>query len=411
MKRSEVKTGKRLADTVLDNLEPEIKEYRINDGEGLYFVVNPSGRKRWELRYKKPDGKWSFVGLGAYPAVKGKLARAKALELTNAIANGDSPIITKQAKKQQELEVSNSTLEQLVYEYLSNGKPLNWTENTMKRSRGALEKHILPVFGKRDYRTIKPLEWLNLFEKIQQEQGIIEQVNRMCSLIRSAYRRAKVTGRIEYNPLEGLGEELEKVESESMPHVQLNELPALLRAIRNYPTRNISIGLQLLSMLFPRPSELAEATKDEFDFERREWTIPAQRMKRRIEFAIPLTEQAVGLLKELFVLSGDSPYLFPSRTNPNQPISNNTFNMALKRLGYKNRQVPHGFRHIASTLWNKRYSDRAQVVEAALSHLKKGVKGKYDKEAHLEERVSMQQWWCDYLDQLADDSVIQFKTA
>lgn len=409
MKRSEVKTGKRLAPTVLDNLEPEDKEYRINDGGGLYFVVNPSGRKRWELRYKKPNGKWSFVGLGGYPAVKAKLAREKALELSNAIANGDNPVITKQEKKHQELEANNSTLEKLVYEYLDS-KATKWTADTMKRNRGALEKHILPVLGKHSYSTIKPMEWMNLFRKIQTEQGIIEQVNRMCSLLRDVYGLAKVTGRIEYNPLEDLGKYLEKAKGENMPHVPFNELPALLRAIRNYPTRNISIGLQLLSMLFPRPSELAEATKDEFDLDNRLWVIPAQRMKRRIEFAIPLPDQAVSLLKELFELS-HSQYLFPSRSNPNKPVSNNTFNMALKRLGYEDRQVPHGFRHIASGQWNKRYSDKAQVVESALSHLKQGVKGVYDKEAHLEERVPMQKWWCDYLDQLADDSVIQFKSA
>lgn len=409
MKRSEVKIGKRLAPTVLDNLEPEDKEYRINDGDGLYFVVNPSGRKRWELRYKKPNGKWSFVGLGGYPAVKAKLAREKALELSNAIGNGENPIITKQEKKQQELEANNSTLEKLVYEYLDS-KATKWTADTMKRNRGALEKHIIPVLGKRSYSTIKAMEWMSLFKKIQTEQKIIEQVNRMCSLIRDAYGLAKVTGRIEYNPLEGLKEYLEKAESENMPHVSFKEFPTLLRAIRNYPTRNISIGLQLLSMLFPRPSELAEATKDEFDLENRLWVIPAQRMKRRIEFAIPLPEQAVSLLKELFE-SSPSQYLFPSRSNPDRPVSNNTFNMALKRLGYENRQVPHGFRHIASGQWNKRYSDRAQVVESALSHLKHGIKGVYDKEAHLEERVPMQQWWCDYLDQLADDSVIQFRSA
>lgn len=408
MKRSEVKK-RPIASTTLDALEPEDKEYRVNDGGGLYFVVNPSGRKRWELRYKKPNGKWSFVGLGGYPDVLGKQARQKARELKDSIGNGENPVITKQMKKQAALEANNSTLEKLTYEFLD-GKASRWTTDTMKRNRGALEKHILPMFGKRPYASIKPIEWMELFKKIQKEKGIIEQVHRMCSLCRDIYGLAKVTGRMEYNPLEGLGKYLDKAQSENMPHVEANELPTLLRAIKNYPTRDISIGLQLLAMLFPRPSELSEAMKSEFQLEDKLWVIPAERMKRRIEFAIPLPDQALELLKELFYLSGDSsPYLFPSRLNPNKPISNNTLNMALKRMGYEGRQTPHGFRHIASSQWNRRYSDRSQVVESALSHMKQGVKGVYDKEAHLEERIPMQQWWANYLDELADDSVILFK--
>lgn len=409
MKRTDIKR-RPLSDTVLSTLEAEVKEYRELDGNSLYFRVKPDGNKSWQLRYKKADGKWSWAGLGSYPTVGGALARKNAKELLEDIAKGNNPIITKQLRKQAELDANNSTFEKLAYEYLE-AKVTRWTDDTMKRNRGALEKHVLPVFGKRSYATIKPVEWMQLFTTIQREKGIIEQVNRMCALCRDIYGLAKVTGRMEYNPLEGIAKYLDKAKSESMPHVNNNDFPTLLRAIRNYPTRNISIGLQLLAMLFPRPSELAEIEKVEIHLKDCIWIIPAARMKRRIEFAIPLPKQAVLLLEELFYMSGDSPYLFPSRLDPNKPISENTFNMALKRLGYLGRQTPHGFRHIASSNWNKRYSDRPQVVEAALSHLKQGVKGVYDKEAHFEERQPMQQWWADYLDELAKDNVVMFKRA
>lgn len=409
MKRSEVKTGKRLSDTTLENLEPEEKEYRINDGSGLYFVVNPSGRKRWELRYKKPNGKWSFVGLGSYPAVKGKLARSKALELNNAIGNGENPVITKQEKKQQELEASNSTFEKLAREWLDT-KITKWTDGTMKRNKGALELHIFPVMGKRVYKDIKPVEWMNLFKNIQREKGIIEQSNRMRALCQEIYDLAKVTGRIDYNPLEGLHKFLQTAKAENMKHVSESELPALLRAIRNYPTRDVSIGLQLLSMLFPRPSELRTALWDEFDLKTGLWTIPAERMKKRKTQVIPLSEQAINLLKELKYLSGESPYLFPSRSNKHQPKSDTVFIMALRRLGYDGRQSPHGFRHIASTTLREKGFNRDHV-ESALAHVVGGVEGVYNKAAYLEDRIPMMQWWADYLDNLADDSVIQFKTA
>lgn len=402
MKRTDVKTGKRLSDTVLENLEPEEKEYRVNDGSGLYFVVNPSGRKRWELRYKKPNGKWSFVGLGSYPAVKGKLARSKAAELSNAIGNGDNPVITKQEKKQQELEATNSTFERLAREWLDT-KINKWTDGTMKRNKGALELHIFPIMGKRAYKDIKPIEWMNLFKNIQREKGIIEQSNRMRALCQEIYDLAKVTGRIDYNPLEGLHRFLQTAKSENMKHVSSNELPALIRAIQNYPTREVSIGLQLLLMLFPRPSELRTALWKEFDLDEALWTIPAERMKKRKQHIIPLPRQAIELLVELHCLSATSPYLFPSRSNQHQCKSDTVFIMALRRLGYEGRQSPHGFRHIASTTLREKGFKR-DTVESALAHAVGGVEGVYNKAAYLEERTAMMQYWADYLNEIANNT-------
>jgi integrase len=406
MKRTDIKR-RPLADSVLSALEPDDKEYRELDGNGLYFRVKPDGNKSWQLRYKKSDGKWSWLGLGSYPTVGGSLARKNAAELLADAAQGNNPIITKQIKKQAELEANNNTFENLAREWLDS-KINKWVEGTMTRNKGALELHIFPIMGKRAYATIKPIEWMNLFQRIQKEKGIIEQSNRMRALCQEIYDLAKVTGRIDYNPLEGLHKFLETHKSESMKHVSAKELPALLRAIRNYSSRDVSIGLQLLTILFSRPSELREAVWSEFDFEERLWTIPAERMKRRIEFAIPLPVQAIDLLNELKYYSGESKFLFPSRSSDDKPKSETVFIMALRRLGYESRQSPHGFRHIASSNWNKRYSSIPQVVEAALAHLKQGVKGKYDKEAHLDERIPMQQWWADHLEALAGENIVVF---
>jgi integrase len=256
--------------------------------------------------------------------------------------------------------------------------------------------------GKRAYKEIKPIEWMNLFKSIQREKGIIEQSNRMRALCQEIYDLAKVTGRIEFNPLEGLHRFLETAKSENMKHVSANELPALLRAIRNYPTRDVSIGLQLLAMLFCRPSELRTALWKEVNLQAAEWTIPAERMKKRREHIIPLPTQAVELLKELKAYSSDSPYLFPSRSSNNSPKSDTVFIMALRRLGYEGRQSPHGFRHIASTTLREKGFNRDHV-ESALAHVTGGVEGVYNKAAYLNDRKPMMQWWADYLDRLADD--------
>ena len=408
MKRSEIKR-RPLSDTVIANLEADAKEYRELDGNSLYIRVKPDGNKSWQLRYKKPDGKWSWLGLGGYPEISGQLARKKAKELLDDVSRGENPIISKQERKLQELEKNNATFEILAREWLDT-KVNAWVQDTMTRNKGALEKHIFPVFGKRLYTTIKPIEWMNHLQGIQQEQGIYEQVNRVRAMCRDIYDFAKVTGRMDYNPVEGIQKYLQQGKKENMAHVSEQDLPTLLRAINNYPTMDVRMGLQLLAMLFCRPTELREAKWEEFDLEQGLWSIPEYRMKKRREHVVPLSTQAVAILKELQTYQTNSEYLFPSRSDKNKPKSDTVFIMALRRMGFEGRQTPHGFRHIASTLLNNRGFDERHI-EAALAHVKDGVAGVYNKAQYLQDRVNMMQWYASHLEEIADQSIIQFKKA
>ena len=406
MKRSEIKR-RPLSDTVIANLEAEVKEYRELDGSGLYIRVKPDGNKSWQLRYKKPNGKWSWLGLGGYPEISGQLARKKAKELLDDVSRGENPIITKQERKLQELEQNNATFEILAREWLDT-KVNTWVADTMTRNKGALEKHVFPVFGKRLYTTIKPIEWMNHLKGIQQSKGIYEQVNRVRAMCRDIYDFAKVTGRIDYNPLEGIQKYLQQGKKENMAHVSEAELPTLIRAINNYPTMDVRMGLQLLAMLFCRPSELRGAKWDEFDLEQGLWNIPEERMKKRREHIVPLPKQAIAILTELKTYETNSEYLFPSRSDKSKPKSDTVFIMALRRMGFEGRQTPHGFRHIASTLLNNRGFDERHI-EAALAHVKDGVAGVYNKAQYLQDRANMMQWYADHLEEIADQSIIQFK--
>ena len=414
MKRDDVNKFP-MKDTTLSALESEEKEYRLNNGDNLYFVVNPKGNKRWELRYKKPStGKWSFLGLGAYPEVGSKWARQKADEARKLISQGIDPVIKKQEERQALLEKGSFTFQQLAEDFY---KTKTWTVNTKTRNVGALNNHVFPIMGNRDYRTITKQEWHVLFQDIQKKphpktgMPIIEMGQRVSALVREIYDYAEVTGKATYNPITNLHKYLLKHESVGMKHVDESGLPALLRMIDTYRGSDTRIGLKLLCMLFCRSTELREATWEEFDLIKGVWVIPAERIKMRKEHKVPLPSQAIDLLNQLKELNGYSPYLFPSRSSKSKPKSNTVFIEALKRLGYGDKQNPHGFRHIASTILNNQFSDKPQVVEACLAHTKNGVKGTYDKATHFEERKLMMQWYADHLERMADETVIQFKRA
>ena len=359
-KRTQIKRFP-IADTALENLEPEASEYRIKDSESLYFRVAPSGKKSWVFRYKREDGKWSWISLGAYPLISGAKARKIARELLNDIVDGKNPVFTKKQKQEKELSERKDLFKALAQEWLTIRQG-NWVEATFVRNKGALEKHIFPKFGHRPFDSILAVEWFNHLRAIQVEQGINEQVKRILTMCRDIYNLAKVTGRIEYNPLEGIHKYLENGVSKSMPHVGTEDVPDLLRTIRRYPAEETRIGLLLLSYLFCRPSELREATWDEFNFKTKIWSIPAERMKKRREHIVPLPNQVCELLNRLKDLNPKSDYLFPSRTDVNEPASDTVFIMALRRLGYAGRQTPHGFRHIASALLHKDLKCKAPLI-------------------------------------------------
>jgi integrase len=397
MKREDVKLGKRLSDTALATLEPDpkVSEYKIHDGDHLYFRIQGNGKKSWVLRYKNDNGKWAVLGLGAYPMVSGALARRKAKEFQLKLSNGEK-IKTKNEIKAEKKTEHDFLFKTLMDSWLASKQP-NWGDATYKKAIKSIEKHIYPHFGQRNYLTIEPNEWLNFFQQLQQNLGILTQVEKLTSYCRSAYNLAKFNQKILFNPLEGMTEFLAKRQKNNMKHVGLEELPQLLKAIRSNPSRPIGIGLELMVLLFPRPSELREALWSDFDLDKVIWVKPADKTKTGVIHGVPLPHQAIKLLKELETYKTASNLLFPSRDSYDKPVSDMTFNTALNRLGYKNRQNPHGFRHIASTALNNQFSDKSQVVEACLGHIKKGVKGVYDKGSHFNERIEMMQWWADQL--------------
>lgn len=395
-KQSVMSKNKLLTDVAYAALKPKDKEFRKADIPGLYMKVQTSGKKSWQLRLKNNEGKWTWVGLGSYPEVSVKVARSQALKYQS----GELQIMTRSERLKQAQRDESELFENLMRDWIDTKKN-TWEPETFKKEVQSIKNHLIPVFGKRSYKDISSGEWLDFFQmKIRTEQKY-NRFEKLVSYCRNAYDLAVFKDKIKYNPLNGINKFLDKGEKENMKHVEINELPEMLHKIRNYSSQEISIALELLVLMFPRPGELRLAKWEQFDFEERVWIRPASIMKRRIPHGIPLAPQSIALLKQLKAITPrESDFLFPSRDSANKPISNLTFNAALNRLGYKGKQNPHGFRHIASTRLNKRFSQSSQVIEAALAHLKGGVKGVYDKEAHLEERYEIMEYWANYIDQI-----------
>jgi len=273
---------------------------------------------------------------------------------------------------------------------------------------GAFERHVFPVFGKRPYAEITPLEWMEFLRGMEQ-QGLLEQMSRVRPYCRDVYDLARVTGRATHNPLEGLQKYLKSGKAENYAHVSPDELPGLIRAIAAYPhAHDVRLGLRLLSLFAVRPSELREARWSEFDFAKKIWTIPVERKGRKkgLEHLVPLSSQAIEALEELRKYTGSYPLLFPGRSDHTKPRSDTVFLMALRRMGYEGRQTGHGFRHIASTVLNENGFDENHI-EAQLSHKKPGVAGVYNKAQYLPQRTTMMQWYANYLDGLAGGVVVQ----
>jgi integrase len=399
VKRTALDGIKQIKDAHLYNLEPEAKEYRISCDTGLYFRVSPTGKKSWQLRFKDDAGKWKWHSIGSYPQLSLVEAKLEASTIFIKLRNKEK-VLTKKEILQKTVVEQRLNLSSLIYDWLDT-KKTTWAEITIKKETQSIEKRILSVFGDKDYTKISSEQWLDFFQEILRKEKIFNRVKKLVSHCRNSYDLAKFRGQIASNPLDGILKYLDKGSEGNMKHVKIYEVPKLIQSIRSYPNEHTAIALELLVILFPRPQELRYAKWEDFDFDRKIWIKPAHTMKCGIRHVVPLPNQAIDLLLKLKEIRTPSDYLFCSRDSLTKPMSEATLNNALKNLGYRGRQSPHGFRHIASTALNEKFAKLEQVIEACLAHKKKGVKADYDKSTHLEDRILIMNWWADHLDMIS----------
>jgi len=376
------------------------KQTKISDGGGLYLLVKPSG-KYWKLKYRFAE-KEKTLSLGVFPFVSLKEARDKRYQAKKLLEQNIDPNQNKQAARRKAVaEARAATFEGVTRELLDKNKA-KWSASYAKKTESRFERNIFPWIGSLKIDDIEAPDVLAVIQKAEKANHF-EMAHKIKSLCGQVFRYAVATGRIKSDPSRDLQGALAPVVVNHRATItEPKRIGALLRAIETFEgTFVVRCALLITPLVFVRPGELRRAEWSEVDFDAAEWRIPAEKMKMRVVHIVPLADQVVTILKELQPLTGRGKYIFPSIQNPSRPMSENTVNAALRRLGFgKDEICAHGFRAMASTLLHEQGWD-SDVIERQLAH-KEGnaIKNAYNHARHLPERVKLMQHWADYLDGL-----------
>ena len=385
-----------LSDAKVRNAKPQAKPYKITEGEGLFLLINPSGSKYWRLKYHFA-GREKLLALGVYPHVSLGDARERRTQARKTIAAGNDPgEVKREAKRLAVLQTENS-FESVAREWYEQRKH-EWKPSSAKTIIKRLERHIFPKLGKRPITTITAPDILSMLRVIE-SSGALDTAQRVMQMCGQVFMYAIATGRAERNPVPDLRGALKTPVTQHHAYLKAADLPEFLKKLEAYDgALQTKLALRFLLLTYVRTIELRGAEWPEIDFAKGEWRIPAGRMKMKELHIVPLSRQAVTVLRELQKHTGNRQYLFPNQHNPVSYMSENTMLYALYRMGYHSRTTGHGFRSTASTILNEN-GFMPDVIERQLAHCERNkVRAAYNHAQYLPERRKMMQWWADYID-------------
>ena len=393
-----------LTDVAVRNAKPGPKPYKMGDSHGLFLLVQPSGGKLWRLKYRV-DGREKKLAIGPYPEIGLGEARRRRDAAREAMVAGKDPAREKQRDKVRAKLEAENTFAAITAEFCEKRKrdgQRAWAPATAKRCEYLLSI-LCGSIGNIPIADIEPADVLLAVRRIE-GKGKLESARRTLQLAGSVFRYAVATARLKSDPTRDLKGALT---SPTVTHygaiIDPAQVGELLRSIDGYEGQPITkFALQLAPHVFVRPGELRHAEWSEIDLDGALWTIPASKTKMRKEHLVPLSRQAIAILKGVRPLTGQGGYVFPSVRTHRRPMSDNTINAGLRRLGYATDEMTaHGFRAMASTLLNESGKWNPDAIERALAHGDTDkVRAAYHRGAHWKERVAMAQWWSDYLDEL-----------
>lgn len=368
------------------------------DGNGLYLEISPKGSRYWRLKYRF-GGLEKRLAFGVYPEVGLKLARERRDEARQLLAKGLDPGAERRAAKARVLQEAVSTVEAVALEWLDHQSG-RWAAITLSRIKASLEADLFPKTGTRPMSSITARDVLDVVQRIE-KRGAGEIAARMFQRVKAIFRFAVVHRRIDVNPISEMkaSDVLRPRRVQHRPALMDPDLPKFLETLATYQGDPNTVGaIRLLMLTAVRPGELRGAQWQEIDWESAKWRIPAERMKMKVEHVVPLSRQAIAEIKKMEPLSGTSELIFPSPFYPSKPLSENTLNSALARMGYKGEATAHGMRSLFSTIANEA-GWNSDAIERQLAHTERNqVRAAYNRSTYLSMRVQLMQWWADYLD-------------
>ena len=408
-----------LTDAAIRAAKPTERPRKLFDGGGLYLLINPDGSRWWRVKYRYA-GKEKSLSVGVYrPGAPGHVAAKEARDnldtIKRQLREGIDPGAARKATKAARIDREEGSFEVVAREWHAK-QAEGWAAGHSERVMGRLEDYVFPRIGAEQIRTLTGPQVLDVLQRIE-AKGRGETAHRVKESLGAIFRYAVATQRATYDPSAALKGALASVKHKSFASItEPKKVGELLRAIRGYDGSNVvRLALQLLPLVFVRPGELRGAQWSEFALDltdppkgkkpqhpEPQWRIPAERMKMREQHIVPLSTQAVAVLRELHAITGPDGYLFPGVRSKRKSISENTINAALRSAGYtKDQMTGHGFRHMASTLLHEK-GYKSELVERQLSHGdRNAMRAAYNFAEYLPERRKMMQDWANYLDGLA----------
>ncbi len=403
-----------LTDLKVKAAKPAEKRYKLSDGNGLYLSVETNGGRYWRLAYRFL-GKQKLLAFGVYPEVTLADARERCAEARKLLANGTDPSTFKKSQKSLAMDRAAHSFEAVARRWHGVNAG-GWSESYAKKSMRNLELYMFPWIGGKPVADLRAPDFLECARRLE-KVGKVDTAHRVLQLSGQVMRFAIVEDLTTYNPIPDLQGALASVQTKHMPSVtDPVRVGELLRAFDGFKgTLTVQSALKMAPLVFTRPNELRKMKWAHVDLDAALWSIPGEMMKMREPHLVPLSTQAIAILKEIQPLSGNGEYVFQGGRDPKRPMSEAAINAALQRLGVdtKTELTGHGFRAMARTLLHERMGYEPEVIEQQLAHKTAGPLGAaYARAKFMDQRVGMMQAWADYLDKLkAGAEVIQFKNA
>ena len=395
-----------LSDTAIKRAKPTEKARKLFDAHGLYLLVMPTGGKWWRLKYRFA-GKEKLLALGTYPEVTLREARERGQDARRKLAAGIDPGAERKAAKAAVTARETEGFEAVARQWFEKFSA-SWAPGHARTVIQRLDRDVFPWLGSRPMGEIAASELLTVLRRVE-SRGALETAHRIYQVCGQVFRYAIATGQAQRDPSADLRGALPPaVEKHRSALTRPTEVGGLMRAISGYQGSFVTrCALRLAALTFVRPGELRRAEWSEIDFDNTVWRIPATKMKMRAEHLVPLSPQAIAVLRELHPLTGGGKYLFPSVRSHGRPMSENTVLAALRRMGYGPHEMSgHGFRTTASTILNE-MGWSPDAIERQLAHAERDeVRGAYNRAEYLSERRTMMQAWADYLDGLASGGTV-----